>query len=81
MCNNKGNEGSNLQEEKEMKVKQVNVESRRSVKVGTEFITFTAGMVADLDKDEDEIEAIQAIFKKANDEVDNQIQQSVEDLT
>ena len=64
-----------------MKVKQVNVESRRSVKIGTEFLTYTVGMVADLDKEEDEIEATRALFEKANGEVDRQIELSVNEIS
>lgn len=64
-----------------MNVKQVNVESRRSVKVANEFLTYEVGMVADLDKDEDEIEATRALFEKANGEVDRQIELSVKEIS
>nr|DAN24231.1 MAG TPA: hypothetical protein [Caudoviricetes sp.] len=63
-----------------MKVKQVNVASRRSVKVGTEFLTYEVGMVADLEDGENEIESIQELFKTANDQVDTQIEMSVREL-
>ena len=64
-----------------MKVKQVNVASRRSVKVANEFLTYEVGMVADLDKDEDEIEVTRALFEKANGEVDRQIELSVKEIS
>ena len=64
-----------------MTVKQVNVASRRSVKLGYEFLTYEVGMVADLDKGEDADEAIKQLFEKVNGQVDDQIEESAKSLS
>lgn len=60
-----------------MKVRQVSVESRRSVKISTEYLTFSVGMVADLLEGEDEDTCTKELFKKCNEQVDDQIEDAV----
>ena len=63
-----------------MTIKQVNVASRRSVKVGTEFITFEVGLVADIAEDGDADTVIKQLFEKVNGQVDDQIEESAKSL-
>lgn len=63
-----------------MKVRQVSVESRRSVKISTEYLTFSVGMVADLLEGEDEDTCTKELFKKCNEQVDDQIEDAVKSV-
>ena len=57
------------------KVTNVTISSRRSVKIGYEFLTFEMGLEADVNNmtEAEKKEYIKKMWKYAADEVDNQI--------
>lgn len=64
-----------------MKIKQVTVESRRSCKIGTEYLTFSCGLVAEIDDGDDYYKIKDDLFDECNQSVDDQVEGAIKGLT
>ena len=63
-----------------MKITEVSVTSRRSVKIGSDFLTFECMLEASLEDKDNQDGCLKSLWDKANGQVDGQIEDAVKSL-